>query len=96
MAHPNLVATAEALETIVEADITKGRATDGTVALLAAANELRRRNRERPDREKELADAVLIGGLSIRAAAARLGATVGEVRGAVKRRRNNGERSTHR
>lgn len=93
MAQLDLLATAADLEKIVWADLDQGCATDGTVALLAAANELRSRIRTRPDREKELADAVTIGGLSLRAAAKRLGATVGEVRGAVKRRRDNEERS---
>jgi hypothetical protein len=78
-----LVQLAKALEAVVSGDLAATRANDGTTALLAAANELRRRA------SKQVADSEILkavaGGMSLRAAAASLGVGVSRIRTALAR-----------
>jgi hypothetical protein len=84
-----LVELAERLESVVAGDLQSGRAGEGTVALLSAANELRRRTRNALD--GPIAEAVAAG-MSLRSAAASFGVTLGHVRGAVARSRSHDSR----
>lgn len=74
---------AEMLEAIVMEDIREHRVGDGTTKLLAAANEMRRR--QDPVELEALIVQSVSDGMSLREASRHYGIPVGRIRGAVKR-----------